>query len=243
MKNVYEREYYLRTADFDPSMNLLPTAILDLFQDVAGCHSIVLGCGLYDLLKIDRAWVLVNTKYTVLKSVKMFEKVVVKTWPLAPRGVRYQREYQIINAQGEVVVIGSQTWTIIDLKNRKILPAGDVYTSLNGEFLQDKNYQEKLMRIPQAVVSVTAEANIKMLPSDLDVNGHVNNVRYAKFVYDNANLQNGEYFKELQIDYHKELKSDQVISLKLDKKDDILHAVGTSDEAVHFGFFAKIERQ
>lgn len=241
MKNYFEREYYLRTADFDPGMNLLPTAILDLFQDVAGCHSIEMGCGLFDLIKINQAWVLVNAKYTILKKVKMFSKVRVKTWPLAPRGVRYQREYVIYDEDGERAVIGSQTWTVIDIVNRKILLASNVYDGLNGIYLEEKSYAERLPRIPQTPTDNAVQSDIKIVASDLDINAHVNNIRYAKFVYDVANLKEGEYIKELQIDYHKEIKFGQTVSLNLGREDRAIHAVGKVGDTVNFTALATVE--
>ena len=46
-KLYYEEQIKLRTNDFDQFDNLKPSAILDIFQDVAGTHATIIGTG-YD---------------------------------------------------------------------------------------------------------------------------------------------------------------------------------------------------
>ena len=53
----FEKEFYLRTSDFDCRMELQPSAVLDLFQDVAGEHARALGIGREAMLAEKLLWV------------------------------------------------------------------------------------------------------------------------------------------------------------------------------------------
>ena len=51
MSTSFEKEFYLRTSDFDCRLELQPAAVLDLFQDVAGEHARYLGIGRESMLE------------------------------------------------------------------------------------------------------------------------------------------------------------------------------------------------
>ena len=63
---LWEKEYNLRASDFDKYNHIKPSAVLDLFQDAAGQHAIILGVGFEDMLKRSFLWVLTKIKFKVL---------------------------------------------------------------------------------------------------------------------------------------------------------------------------------
>ena len=71
MKNLYVKKFNLRTSDFDCHKKILPSAVLDLFQTVAGEHAIALGCGFDALFEKNLLWVLVRTRFEVIKQPDM----------------------------------------------------------------------------------------------------------------------------------------------------------------------------
>ncbi|MEE1278898.1 MAG: thioesterase, partial [Acutalibacteraceae bacterium] len=64
MEKIFEREYYLRTSDFDKNRQILPSSVLDLFQDAAGAHAKTLNCGYDALISQSLVWVLTRVRYT-----------------------------------------------------------------------------------------------------------------------------------------------------------------------------------
>ncbi|MBR2880461.1 MAG: hypothetical protein IKC02_07305, partial [Oscillospiraceae bacterium] len=107
MNRIFEDTYNLRAADFDRRRKLRPAAIMDLFQDIAGRHANALGVGLEDLLKKNIVWILVKIRFRVLKDAHMYQRVCVRTWPLPPQRMGYEREYVISDENGEPIVEGS----------------------------------------------------------------------------------------------------------------------------------------
>ena len=90
--NFLERVYHLRTSDFDLHSHILPSSVLDLFQDVAGEHAAKIGIGREDLLPLQRCWMILKTQYRVLRQPALFSDVTVRTWPLESHRVDFGRE-------------------------------------------------------------------------------------------------------------------------------------------------------
>lgn len=58
----------LRTSDFDRHSRLLPSAVLELFQDAAGEHADRIGIGFRALEQRGLLWVVARTRYIVDRS-------------------------------------------------------------------------------------------------------------------------------------------------------------------------------
>lgn len=226
MQNIYSKTFDLRTSDFDANKKLLPSAVLDLFQVAAGEHANILGCGIDSLIKRDLLWVLVRTKYTVIKQPKMFSTVRVKTWPLPPSRVGFQRDYLMEAEDGTPLIKASSDWVIINSKTRRIAPAGDVYPQ-DLNYFEDKNFEGRLPKISDFEAG---ECAMTVTPgySQLDMNGHVNNTKYANYAVD-ALRPTTEEIVDFQIDYRQEVKCGEKLNLYLNKDGDIATVKGVAN--------------
>ena len=95
MKRLWEKEYYLRASDFDKFNHIKPSAVLDLFQDAAGQNAEDIGVGFEEMIKRSYLWVLTKVKFKIILQPGIYQKVKIKTWPLAPNRMSYRREYCI----------------------------------------------------------------------------------------------------------------------------------------------------
>ncbi len=212
MYSEIQKQYALRTSDFTPEKTLKKSAILDLFQDIAGYHSDFLGCGLDDFAKKGYGWVLVGVRCEILKAVNMYDNLVVKTWPLKPSFAKYVRQYAVYNSENEVVFKGDSVWTIIDLKTRKPVVLKEVYRGVE-KFNEESVFDGKLLKIrPLDDTAFSFVGNRTVNFSDIDMNGHVNNIKYADIIVDVLG-NDIENFKFFQIDYHKELMSGKTVEI------------------------------
>ena len=66
--------------------------------------------------------------------------------------------------------------------------------------------------------------------SEIDVNGHVNNTKYANFVLDAAGLSSGEAIDTFQIEYHREIKKNSAVTVFVRREGKELLSKGVSDE-------------
>ena len=221
MNKVWKKEYYLRASDFDKFNHIKPASVLDLFQDAAGQHAIELGVGFCDMIKRNYLWVLTKIKFKVLCMPKSYQKVVVKTWPLAPNRISYRREYAIENEVGEQLIVGSSEWVVIDSEKRRFVSAPDLYPFTEG-FHTEIMCEEKLGKIADFEVSNEPYV-VNTGYCDLDVNNHVNNTKY---VLDAINPEIASELMEFQIDYRKEVFSGASLNIHHKKQDNAIIAKG-----------------
>ena len=206
----FTREFYLRASDFDKNARLSPRTILELFQDVAGNHAEEIGIGFDALLSRDLLWVVARTKFVIEKQIKRYTTVKVKTWPLSPQRMIFRREYLIYDDKGEIAVRGSSDWMIVNSVTRTLASSGSIFPE-GAEYLQELALDEKLRKIKIIEGDITT-SHVTPLYTDIDLNGHVNNTKYADFAINAINPENKE-IASFQIDYHREVLIGESLNL------------------------------
>lgn len=220
----FEREYFLRTSDFDCYGRLRPSGIMDLFQDVAGAHAEELGCGFAEFAQKDMLWVLVRLKFEILSQPEVSSCVRVKTWPLAPTRAGFRREYFIEDINGKLLVKGASDWVIMHRELRKLMPAKDVYSIKEG-FITEQAFPERLSKIHDFECE-NEGFKISTNFSDLDRNMHVNNIKYMDFVLNALNPAETDSIRAVQIDYRKEVLAGTTLAVQTKREGNSVLAKG-----------------
>jgi len=211
MLAVFERDYYLRTSDFDCRGRLKPSSVLEIFQDAAGEHAGLLGCGYKQLGPRGLMWVVLRTKYQILGDCAMFDTVRVRTWPSVPSRVGYRRQYVISHQDGRDIAKGSSEWALIDAHSRRLVTDVKAYPE-DTEFCEELCFPGRLERLRPFD---DGEERLVIRPgyTKLDINGHVNNTAYADFALDAAEPLLSGPVESLQIDFRHELKYGSTVSI------------------------------
>lgn len=225
MNKIYCETFALRTSDFDCYGQIKPSAVLDLFQEVAGAHANELGIGFEALLEKNLLWVLVKVKFKIEKEIKEHQRVIVKTWPLPAGRVTLQREYLIEDMDGNPLVKGSSEWVTIDSIKRRIVAPGNVYPL--EEYCEEHMFEGKFVKVLDFTAK-TAACEIAPAFCDLDRNGHVNNIRYADYVLNALEMQK-HTIRNFQIDFHREIQKGNRVSLFLQQNETGVLAKGISE--------------
>lgn len=232
MKAAQTYEYVLRATDFDCRRQLLPSAVLGLFQDAAGKHATELGVGYDAMLARKILWVLVRVRYQVEKMPPLYSRVRVTTWPLPSGKASCRRDYLIEDENGNLYIRGTSDWAFIHSEERRLLPVGDVYPL--EVLCSDMAFGDKTRKLPD--FEPQGEAYI-VTPGfcDLDMNGHVNNTKYANFVLDAVVPREGEEIDTFQIDFRKEVMAGSRLSVLSRRGDGEIAAKGLDEDGtVHF---------
>ncbi len=226
MQGIYEKSFTLRTSDFNCYRKISPASVLDLFQVVAGEHANILGCGFDSLYAKQLLWVLIRIKYEVIAQPEMYQTVKVKTWPLPPSRVGFQREYLMEDEQGNPLIKASSDWVVIHSEERKIVCATDIYPDM--EFVTEKNFDGRLKKVPD--FEQTGDGLI-VCPrfSQLDMNGHVNNTKYANYAMDALEPSEGDCIKAFQVDYRHEVKKGDKVTVYVSRADNTALIKGASE--------------
>lgn len=238
---IFEKEYELRGSDFDRYDRIRPAAVLDLFQDVAGIHAIELGVGFHDLIAREMIWVLTKIRYEIVGELRRYERVRVRTWPLPPSRVNCRREYRIEAMDGAVLVNGTSEWVIVHSEKRRVLPAGDVYPA-GRTYCTDTAFAPRLAKV--ASFSPAGEG-MTVCPgfSQLDLNGHVNNTKYADYVCDLLALPQEQTITAFAIDYHREVLQGDGLTLYAAETDEGFLLRGMGEEELMFSCGVKVDKK
>lgn len=228
MRVQLEKDYYLRISDFDCRNRLRSSSILDIFQDIAACHANELGIGFDSMITNETIWVLSKVKYEMVKEPSMYETVHVKTWPLKPNKIIFRREYLIEDMDGNILVKGTSEWVVMHSVKRKLVPAEDVFPIKEG-FVTEEVFDEKLKKVPDVENSNDVYTVLTTF-SDCDINGHVNNTKYANYVLDGLNLSNDEVIKEMQTDYHQEVIGGTRLDIVIKRENKEIYAKGMGED-------------
>jgi medium-chain acyl-[acyl-carrier-protein] hydrolase len=163
--------------DFQRCLSL--PGLLALFQEMAWNHAEHSEHGYSVITEHSHAWVLARQRIEVQRWPTWNETVELRTWLRPPRGLLVFRDFEIVGCAR-----GVGTWMSIDLVSRQ--PRAPQLGLAN--FRYDGHHPFQPARIePFAVAAGSARFPVR--PGDLDLNGHVNNLSYARWVLDSLALE------------------------------------------------------
>ncbi len=226
MKTTWEKKYTLRAGDFDKFNRIKPSAVLDLFQDAAGQHAEDLGLGFTQMINRSYLWVLTRVAFEIVLAPNRYQNVIVKTWPLEPHRLNYRREYCITDENGNLLIKGSSEWVIVHSEQRKLLSVPHLYPFTEG-FCRNTMFEGKLAKVADFETSGTPHI-VNAGFSELDVNNHVNNTKYADYVMDALIPSADDVIETFQIDYRKEVVQGTQLNISILKEESNILAKGQS---------------
>ena len=168
-------------------------AICNLLQEVAGEHAQLHHLGYEDMQHKGQFWVLNRLRVKVTNYPDWKSTVELRTWVNSMKGPFSYRNFSMYNEQGQVLLAACSLWVLMDAESRRpvrilkySLPVLENAASLCGQ-------PEKLKPLNDSILIATH----KVKPSDLDMVGHVNNVKYLEWMLD---ALDGEFDKVKMID-------------------------------------------
>ena len=199
---------------FDLNNRLSAKSILNIFQDVASVHGEELGVGYKTMLAKNLYWVLSRIKFDIVKMPEINQVVVVETWPHVKGKIDFDRDFNILSENGELLVKGTSKWCVIDTKSRKLQRSDNV--NYVGKYCLDENYPEKFGKIVLTAKEQKLSFVYRVRFSDLDHNGHMNNTNYANLI---LNAVQNKTFTHFEINFLNECLQDDEIYISVTEDD------------------------
>ncbi|ANS76994.1 hypothetical protein AWM70_22405 [Paenibacillus yonginensis] len=188
---VWTEERTIHTSEADFRSNCRLSVLLDYLQQAADSAVNALGISWRELLDSGMGWMLMTLDLDIYHLPKFGDTVKIRTWSKGTKGPIWQRDYRVAGLDGNEAVEAAaarSTWSLVDIQKRKILRPTALpvevppYTEDSVGELPDK------VNIPDNVkLEETSLLNIQY--SSVDINGHVNNARYADFCYDSLSSE------------------------------------------------------
>jgi acyl-ACP thioesterase len=175
---IHTRSFDLRYSDMDDRGEATPTALLGLLEDAAFTHCDEAGWGVHRLVQAGYGWVLLRGGLEMERYPALGKRVTVETWCSRTRLFYGERDYRIRSAEGEVLGWARSLWLFCSLERKRPVPVlEEIVKAWAPEGTVAGNMELGEVDFPEAL-EASASSAFDVRRSDIDTNGHVNNVNY-----------------------------------------------------------------
>jgi len=183
--DIWQETYPVRFGSIDTSDRLTLNAMFQFFQEAAISHAENLGVGREEMARTGQVWILSRMSVLVERRPKYGEIITVRSWPRGGEKLFAIRNYDILGKDGNALVSARSAWLIVDIeKHRPLRPQAIMENMPANEGLDSLPPEEKGTAGLAERGNLQKAAQRKAVYSDMDFNGHVNNVRYIQWIED-----------------------------------------------------------
>ncbi len=225
---MYEFTSRVRYSEVNPDLNMSMTGLMNRFQDASVFHSESIGYGPKPIGEVKETWVIVSWQILLHRMPAFNEKITTSTWGWKFRGIEGDRDFTVINDQGEVLAEAASRWIYFDFEKQRPKRVPQEQIDLYGvdEPLQIDRAPRKI-EIPESEPEIMEAIHIGQ--EHLDNNKHVNNLQYINMAL--GMIPEGCNTKEIRVEYVHQAYLGDVLTPKLFKTDEgIIVSLERSDE-------------
>jgi acyl-ACP thioesterase len=212
-KDIWQETFPVRFGAIDKSDRLTLDSMFQFFQEAAISHAENLKVGREDMARAKQGWVLSRISVVVERRPKYREIITVRTWPRGGEKIFAMRDFDIHGSDGSPAVSARSGWIIVDIEKRRPLRPQSI---MDG--LPQNEGQNALTFGPVSLEergSLQKAGERKAFYTDVDYNGHVNNVRYIQWIEDILEMQLLEKAEKMRFDinYMSEVLSGETVEI------------------------------
>ena len=244
MQNLYSEKYTTNDVELDVNEKLSITEILKLMQRTTFSHSQLIGLDHQTMIDRDNAfWVITKMKVVCNNSIGANQKLTLKTWTRKPQAVRFLRDLQI-KQKNKILVKGVSEWCCLDYKTRTLRRSNSIkYPDLQMEETTESNLNFTNLKVN--VDKKDFVYNKTIMPTDIDVNLHTNNLKYNIIALDAFSLNDlqNKIIKEYEIYFVNETKLGERIDVYKKKIKDLFYIEGKREDVTIFRVVIKFAKK
>ena len=214
--SIYTETFAVPTYECDANLRWKPSAFLQHMTSAANQHIDLIGEGYQALLDQGLVWVLSRIKFRFFSFPRVEEQITIRTWPKTiQQKLFFIRDYEILNAQGELLTVATSAWLMMNMQTRRLVPPSALQLNL------PQNPSRHALDEPLEKLTSPADGEerlrLRAAYSAIDVVGHVNNARYIEWVCDAfpTSWHQRHSLETLQINYDREVHPEDEVSVKV----------------------------
>ena len=218
MYEFYENRRTIQAHEVDFTNRLRLDSLFMLLQDIAAEHADKLNLGYSALIEHSLGWVLSWAKVIITSFPEFGEEIRIRTWPKKKYKLYSLRDFYIYNINDRVIIKATTAWLPLNIKTKRIIDTSSLPAPIN--------YQESESAIDELPHKVTNRENNKLIftkhmrYTDLDLNQHVNNIRYIELIMDSFPKEHYEIFQPQSISVNFVSESGYNDEIEIYKSDD-----------------------
>ena len=176
---MYEMNARIRYSELDATGRLSTMGLMNFLQDAAIFHCEDIGRSVASLAEDGFAWYVLTWDIKIYSLPQLSDRIHVRTWIPAMRGLVCNRFAQIVDDEGNVLVDATSTWVFFDVERGRAIRIPDKEAAyFAGEFEGTAVRKSRRSFKPQTE-GVTVEP-ITVGVQHIDTNFHVNNAQYIR---------------------------------------------------------------
>ena len=221
MAQSYKFKTLIDSRDVDCRGQCRASALMGYMQEAATQAAENGGFGRKIIMgKYNGFWMLTRMWYRVTRPLNWNEELTVHTWHRGGKGAVSYRDYDLYAGE-EYIGEGVSAWVLADADSHRLIRLSGVteMSESHGGALCKSMTLNKL-KSPTELEFVEQRV---MRYSDTDINGHINNTRYADFACDGLRmdlLAKDKFLSEVQIGYLGECQPGEVLDIKTGQTED-----------------------
>lgn len=215
---VYTTDLTIRFSETNHRGNLKVVSLFDLFQDVGSDHALQIGLSAYDLMEKNYTWVMLKYNVYIHAMPRWKDRVTVKTWRYPHRNLYELREFDILDASGNLMIKSLSCWVMMNFDSRKPIRLNRF---VPPDMMEDQvPVEDDFSRLSSFDDPENEKAfNVRM--QDIDFNNHVNNSVYIGWAVETVpqEIVTTHTLKQVEVNYINEISYGNRIYSGLKKED------------------------
>ena len=211
---IYNDSYTVTTYQVDINGRVTVPVICSMMQETASRYCFENKISLEHLNPKNLTWMIIK-QYVEFESYPgWLDRINVSTWPRSLKGLKALRDYSVTDEEGGLIARSSTNWVMLNTETKRPVKLGDEVSHLvtvdkavfNNDVkiqvdLPDTEYDKKMFHVRY---------------SDLDINGHVNNIKYIEWCLDSvsSDFQKSHTVKNLSIEFMQETYADDEVKVR-----------------------------
>ena len=200
----YTREYKIKLCDMGLDFRAKQKSILGYFQECFAEWCLVHKMTGYHLAQKGLMWVITNINMENLGEMPFWsEDIRVEVWFSEVKKLRAYLEFRIF-CGNRPVAQGDSCWMVLEQQTRRPVAIDKIVENCGIE--NEKNFLLRKRLDNDAKGELVNEVTFKATYSDLDYNGHVNNLSYLMWGVESLpeNFRNSHKVKNCSLVFHRE---------------------------------------
>lgn len=217
----WKQKYEIKVYESDALGRSSFPAMCDYFQDMAWLHYNNVEKALGSLLTQGQFWLMTRLEVEIAAMPAWQDVIEIETWSRGIEKYYAYRDFIVTGADGKTAARATTTWVVLDTINKKIsrlTELGLKWPSRSDVSSLGRN-AEKL----EVAGKTGYGPDYTVRYGDMDVNRHVNNVKYIKWMFDAPGMEyiEAHTLKKAVINFIDETRAGDIVRTGMERTGDL----------------------